>query len=298
MARIWKAGDMRFLGFLTLLLVLSLPAVAQPFEGRFTNAKDQNVNLPKLMSDVSFKKLRSGKLRFVVHTDKPMKFSLKNGESYTVVVEGKRRKMQAKWDANKLETVETRHSSRGRPTSEDRSTWTISDDGKKLTRKILIPPYTQDDGSEVKIPFEGTAVYYRVGASDEPDEPEEPDTQPTPTETKAPDKDPGEEKPPADLAVMSKRANPNTYTGEVTFDVQIQNTGGHTATDVKARFVVVGPDGKTWISKTVYHGPIPPGGKWEFTEEYKHRLGGQAVTDQDGRTFEITVTPEFKSKKD
>ncbi len=140
--------------------------------------------------------------------------------------------------------------------------------------------------------------YYRVGASDEPDEPEETTDKPTPTATAKPDKAPEEEKPPADLVVSSKRANPNTYTGEVTFDVELQNTGGQTATDVRARFVVVGPDGKTWISKTLYHGPIKPGGRWTFTEEYKHRLGGQAVTDRDGRTFEITVTPEFKSKKD
>lgn len=298
MNRLWKASDMRFFGVLTLLLVLSLPALAQPFEGRFANSKDQNENLPKVMSDVSFKKLRSGRMRFVVHTDKPMKFTLKNGESYTIVVEGKRRKMEAKWDGTKLETVETRHSSRGKPTSEDRSTWTISDDGNKLTRKILIPPYTKANGDEVKLPFEGTAVYYRVGASDEPDEPEETTDKPTPTATAKPDKAPEEEKPPADLVVSSKRANPNTYTGEVTFDVELQNTGGQTATDVRARFVVVGPDGKTWISKTLYHGPIKPGGRWTFTEEYKHRLGGQAVTDQDGRTFEITVTPEFKSKKD
>ncbi len=101
--------------------------------------------------------------------------------------------------------------------------------------------------------------------------------------------------PQAELVVLSAEANPNTYTGEVTFRAVVQNQGFATATDVKASFSVVGPDGKTWVSKTLYHGPIAADGRWEITEEYTHRLGGQAVTDQNGRGFSVNVKPTFNS---
>lgn len=102
--------------------------------------------------------------------------------------------------------------------------------------------------------------------------------------------------PEAELVVLSSEANPNTYTGEVTFRAVVQNQGFAAATDVKATFKAIGPDGKTWISKTVYHpGPIATDGRWEIVEEYRHRLGGQAVTDKDGVGFQVNVKPSFKS---
>lgn len=114
----------------------------------------------------------------------------------------------------------------------------------------------------------------------------------------AEDKDDEEDKTPppqADLVVLSSEANPNTYTGEVIFRAVVQNQGFATATDVKANLTVVGPDGKTWLSKTLYHGPIAADGRWEITEQYKHRLGGQAVTDQNGQGFNVSVKPTFNS---
>lgn len=293
-----EASCMRFLGTLTLLFALvSLPALAQPaISGRYVNSLEHGKNQKRAMSDLTFQ-MKGKTLRMTVHKGRGRKYILKNGGKYTVVVSGKRRVMSAKWDGTKLETIETRYSSRGKPTSADHSTWTVSDDGKKLTRQIVIPPYTKSNGDKVEVPYEATAVYFRKGGA-LANEGADPVSKPPPTTTKKPTKDPATpDKPPADLSVGSTKASPNTYTGECVFTAVVQNSGGSTATDVRARFVVVGPDGKTWINKTVYRGPMEPGTNWTITEEYKHRLGGQAVTDQDGRTFEIKVTPSFKSAK-
>lgn len=108
-----------------------------------------------------------------------------------------------------------------------------------------------------------------------------------------------EKKPPpeADLVVLSTDANPNYYTGVVTFRAVLQNQGYAKATDVRAKFVVIGPTdkekGKTqWISKNMYHGPIDPDGRWEIVQEYKHRAGASMPRGD----FEIKVTPAFKSE--
>ena len=96
----------------------------------------------------------------------------------------------------------------------------------------------------------------------------------------------------ADLVVLSTDAAPNLYTGEVKFSAVLQNQGYADATKVKARFVAVGPDGKTWVSKTLFHGDIKPDGRWVITEDYTHRLKGAAPRGE----FTVTVEPEFDSK--
>jgi hypothetical protein len=95
----------------------------------------------------------------------------------------------------------------------------------------------------------------------------------------------------ADLVVLSTNADPNNYTGEVKFRAVLQNQGYAQATDVKARFVVTGPDGKEWVSKTLYHGPMEPDASWEITEDYKHRLGAAIPRGN----YNVSVTPTFKS---
>lgn len=123
---------------------------------------------------------------------------------------------------------------------------------------------------------------------------------PAPDEDDDDDEPKKEEKPEpppeAELVVLSSEAYPNTYTGEVEFRAVVQNQGFATAKDVRASFKVVGPDGKTWITKNLYHAPIKADGRWEIVENYTHRLGGQAVTDQEGRGFVIKVKPTFTSE--
>lgn len=104
------------------------------------------------------------------------------------------------------------------------------------------------------------------------------------------DPDEGEPKK-ADLVVISTDAAPNLYNGEVKFSAVLQNQGYADATNVKARFVAVGPDGKTWVSKTLFHGDMAPDGRWVITEDYRHRLKGAAPRGE----FKVTVTPEFDS---
>jgi len=97
--------------------------------------------------------------------------------------------------------------------------------------------------------------------------------------------------PEANLVVLSTNADPNNYTGEVKFRAVLQNQGYAQATDVKARLVVVGPDGKEWIAKTIYHGPMAPDDRWEITEDYKHRLGAAIPRGN----YDVRVSPTFKS---
>lgn len=97
--------------------------------------------------------------------------------------------------------------------------------------------------------------------------------------------------PEANLVVLSTNADPNNYTGEVKFRAVLQNQGYAQATDVKARLVVVGPDGKEWIAKTIYHGPMSPDDRWEITEDYKHRLGAAIPRGN----YDVRVSPTFKS---
>ena len=97
--------------------------------------------------------------------------------------------------------------------------------------------------------------------------------------------------PEANLVVLSTNADPNNYTGEVKFRAVLQNQGYAQATDVQARLVVVGPDGKEWIAKTIYHGPMAPDARWEITEDYKHRLGAAIPRGN----YDVRVSPTFKS---
>lgn len=105
--------------------------------------------------------------------------------------------------------------------------------------------------------------------------------------------DPTEEGPPpeAELIVLSTNAEPNNYTGEVKFRAVLQNQGYAKATDVKARFTVIGPDGKEWVAKTVYHAPMAPDERWEINETYKHRLGAAIPRGN----YNVQVNPTFSS---
>lgn len=98
--------------------------------------------------------------------------------------------------------------------------------------------------------------------------------------------------PEADLVVLSTTADPNNYTGEVVFRAVLQNQGNARATDVKANLVVIGPDEKEWVSKTLYHGPMAPDARWEITDNYKHRLRDAIPRGN----YTVTVTPTFKSE--
>lgn len=102
------------------------------------------------------------------------------------------------------------------------------------------------------------------------------------------------DKPPAkaDVLVLSSEAVPNNYTGEVQFRAVLQNQGTANATDVTANFSVVGPDGQTWVKKTLYHGPIKPDGRWEIVENYRHRLGAAIPRGN----YDVKVVPAFKSE--
>lgn len=102
-----------------------------------------------------------------------------------------------------------------------------------------------------------------------------------------------EKKPPpkAELSVLSTQADPNNYTGEVKFRAVVQNQGYAAAKNVRAKFKVVGPDGQTWISKTVYRSQMNPDDRWDIVEDYRHRAGAAIPRGN----FEITVTPQFDS---
>lgn len=99
------------------------------------------------------------------------------------------------------------------------------------------------------------------------------------------------EPPKAELVVLTTDSDPNNYEGEVTFRAVLQNQGYAAAKDVTAKLTVVGPDGLTWVDKTIYHGPISPDGRWEIVELYKHRLGASMPRG----AYSVTVTPKFTS---
>ncbi len=99
------------------------------------------------------------------------------------------------------------------------------------------------------------------------------------------------EPPKAELVVLTTDSDPQNYEGQVTFRAVLQNQGYAAAKDVTAKLTVVGPDGLTWVDKTIYHGPIPPDGRWEIVELYKHRLGASMPRG----AYSVTVTPKFTS---
>ena len=115
-----------------------------------------------------------------------------------------------------------------------------------------------------------------------------------PAETAAATK-PTEEKPKeaptANLVVLSTDPSSNYYTGECTFRAVIQNQGFAPAEGLSAAFTVTGPDGRDWVKKTLYRGPLPVDGKWEITETYKHP---QASAMPRGN-FTINVVPKYTS---
>ncbi len=107
---------------------------------------------------------------------------------------------------------------------------------------------------------------------------------------------PAEEEKPAPppealLEVLSTDADPNLYTGEVTITAVLQNQGYAAATDVRAELTVIGPDGRTWVNKTLYHPPMDPDERWEILEYYTHRERAAIPRGE----YVVTVKPHFKS---
>lgn len=106
------------------------------------------------------------------------------------------------------------------------------------------------------------------------------------------DKDTEEAPPEAKVVVLSTDANPNLYDGNVQFLASLQNQGYAGAVNVSAKLVAIGPDGKVWVSKTLYHrGPLAPDGRWDIVEDYRHKLRGGMPRG----TYKVTVTPSFKT---
>lgn len=105
--------------------------------------------------------------------------------------------------------------------------------------------------------------------------------------------EPTEDTPPpvAELEVLNTEADPNNYTGEVKFRAVVQNQGYAAAKNIRASFKVVGPDGLTWVNKTIYRGPMEPDARWEITEDYRHRAGAAIPRGE----YQITVKPMFDS---
>lgn len=97
--------------------------------------------------------------------------------------------------------------------------------------------------------------------------------------------------PKADLVVLSADADPNNYTGDVVIKAVLQNQGYADATGVQARLIVIGPDGKQWVNKNMYHADIKPDGRWEIVENYHHRAAS-AIPRGD---YNVKVVPTFQS---
>jgi Copper amine oxidase N-terminal domain len=111
---------------------------------------------------------------------------------------------------------------------------------------------------------------------------------------KSSDVDPSDDKKPApkaDLVVLSADANPDNYSGKVVITAVLQNQGYASATNVRAQLTVTGPDGKEWINKTLYRGPIKADERWTITENYAHRLRS-AIPRGD---YNVQVVPSFES---
>lgn len=119
-----------------------------------------------------------------------------------------------------------------------------------------------------------------------------PETETKPAETAAaPAEEKPKEAPKANLVVLSNDASPNYYTGECTFRAVIQNQGFAPAENLSAAFTVTGPDGRVWVKKTLYRGPLAVDGRWEITEIYKHP---QAAAMPRGN-FTVDVVPKYTS---
>jgi hypothetical protein len=99
------------------------------------------------------------------------------------------------------------------------------------------------------------------------------------------------EPPKANLVVLSSDADPNYYTGECIFRGVVQNQGFAPAEGISAAFSVTGPDGRVWVSKTLYRGPLAVDGRWEISETYKHPLASAMPRG----SFTVSVVPKFTS---
>lgn len=123
------------------------------------------------------------------------------------------------------------------------------------------------------------------------DEPKEVEKAAAPETEKKGEAESNEPPPKAELVIISSDANPNLYTGEVTFTVVAENQGYAPAEGVSASLKVTGPDGKVWLNKTVYGRNMAPDQRWEVVEKYKHR-DGAAMPRGD---FNIDFKPNYKS---
>ncbi len=91
--------------------------------------------------------------------------------------------------------------------------------------------------------------------------------------------------------MLSTDANPNLYTGECVFRAVLQNQGFAPAEGISAAFTVTGPDGRVWVKKTLYRGPLGVDGRWEISESYKHPLASAMPRGN----FTVDVVPKFTS---
>lgn len=113
-----------------------------------------------------------------------------------------------------------------------------------------------------------------------------------PAETAAaPSEEKPKEAPKANLVVLSNDASPNYYTGECVFRAVIQNQGFAPAENLSAALTVTGPDGRVWVKKNLYRGPLAVDGRWEITETYKHPLAAAMPRGN----FTVDVVPKFTS---
>lgn len=77
----------------------------------------------------------------------------------------------------------------------------------------------------------------------------------------------------ANLVVQNENAAANDYTGVVTVTALVVNQGDATAKSVSARYQLIGPDGKTWESATLYGPNLEPDKSWSISRTYKHPAG-------------------------
>lgn len=123
-------------------------------------------------------------------------------------------------------------------------------------------------------------------------EKEEPDVaaatpSPAPSATPSASPSPAPEAPKeANLVVQNEVANSNDYTGVVTVTAVVVNQGDAMAKGVSARYQLIGPDGKTWESATLYGPNLPPDQSWNISRTYKHPAGSSMPRG--------TLTPKFQ----